>query len=242
MNASSKPPARRISSRSQRVAASAPAKASTAKSRKPAAAPPRRTQAERREEAERRLLEAALEVVARRGSERMTLGEVGEAAGYSRGLPALRFGSKAGLLRSLATYIGYRFAVRRGTQPKREPGLDALRGSVSFYFTRKEQRWSSTRALLVMMTEGFMDASELRRDMVAYNRTAVAWYENNIRIGIKRGEICNDLEPHSLAVLLLGAMRGAMMQWLLDPKIDLLQVRDRLLVIIDRCVAKAPAA
>jgi len=63
---------------------------------------PRRTQAARREEAERRLLEAALGVVARRGSVRMTLAEVGEAAGYSRGLPAHRFGSKAGLLRARA--------------------------------------------------------------------------------------------------------------------------------------------
>src|SRR5690606_32978246 len=78
-----------------------------------AAAPVRRrTQAERREEAEQRILEAALEIVARRGSVRMTLAEVGEAAGYSRGLPAQRFGNKAGLLRALAASIGTRFATQ----------------------------------------------------------------------------------------------------------------------------------
>ena len=58
-----------------------------------AATPTRRSHAERREEAERRLLEAAMEIVAKRGTVRMTLAEVGEAAGYSRGLPAHRFGN-----------------------------------------------------------------------------------------------------------------------------------------------------
>src|SRR5699024_4887137 len=70
----------------------------------PTARPRRRTQAERRQEAEKRLLDAALEVVARRGSVRMTLAEVGEVAGYSRGLAAHRFGNKAGLLRALVAH------------------------------------------------------------------------------------------------------------------------------------------
>ncbi|CAN0427695.1 unnamed protein product, partial [Phaeothamnion confervicola] len=69
----------------------------------------RRTQTERREEAERRLLDAALAIVARTGTVRLTLAEVGEAAGYSRGLPAHRFGSKAGLLRALVAHIHARF-------------------------------------------------------------------------------------------------------------------------------------
>ena len=47
----------------------------------------RRSQAQRRDEAERRLLSAAVRLVGERGLERITLAEVGEAAGYSRGLP-----------------------------------------------------------------------------------------------------------------------------------------------------------
>ena len=64
--------------------------------------PPRRSHAQRREESERRMLDAALAIVARRGTVRMTLAEVGEAAGYSRGLPAHHIGSKAGLVQALA--------------------------------------------------------------------------------------------------------------------------------------------
>lgn len=199
---------------------------------------PRRTQAERREEAERRLLEAALDVVARRGSVRMTLAEVGEAAGYSRGLPAHRFGSKAGLLRALAVHIGERFRKQRDAGRRREPGLDSIRGSVHVYFSRTEPGWTSTRALLVMMTEGFMEGSDLRENAMAYNRSALSFFEHHIRIGVESGEIPPGTDPKTTAVILLGAMRGVMLQWLSDPEIDLMKVRDQLLSIIDRVLTR----
>lgn len=202
------------------------------------AKPPRRTQAERREEAERRLLDAALLVVARRGSVRMTLAEVGEAAGYSRGLAAHRFGSKAGLLRALAGHIGELFRLQREAGPARAPGLDALRGIVSVYFGRTDQSWTTTRALLVMMTEGFMEGSELRENVMAYNRSALSFFEHHIRIGIESGEIAADADPKTTAVILLGALRGVMLQWLSDNEIDLMRVRDRMLAIVDRMLIR----
>ena len=200
--------------------------------------PRRRTQAERREEAERRILDAALQVVARRGSVRMTLAEVGEVAGYSRGLPAHRFGSKAGLLRALAAYIGERFREQREAGPPRKPGLDSIRRSINVYFSRTDQSWTSTRALLVMMTDGFMESSELRENMMAYNRSALSFFEQQIRLGVARGEIPPDADPKITAVILLGAMRGVMLQWLSDNEIDLLEVRDRLLAIVDQVLTR----
>lgn len=229
--------------------------------RKPPVAAERRSQTARREEAERRLLEAALDIVARRGSVRMTLAEVGEAAGYSRGLPAHRFGSKAGLVHALAGYIGERFGEQREQGPKPEPGLDAILGNLQFYFSlaRAPKRprataaaraggpatarpvaqpgdaFTATRALLVMMTESCMEPNTaLRAEVAAYNRTALAWFEQHIRIGIERGQIAADNDPAITAVILLGAMRGALLQWLVDDRIPLASVRDRLLVITER--------
>ena len=205
----------------------------------------RRSHAERREESERRLLEAALEIVAQRGSVRMTLAEVGESAGYSRGLPAHRFGSKAGLVHALAGYIGERFGQQREQGPKRAPGLDAILGNIHFYFSRKGGAWTATRALLVMMTESCMaPASDLRQEVADYNRQALAWFETHIRAGIARGEIAADTDPSTTAVILLGAMRGVMLQWLVDDHIKLAAVRDRLLQIVSqvlRPAAEAPA-
>ncbi len=197
--------------------------------------PARRTQAARREEAERRLLDAALKIVAERGTVRMTLAEVGEAAGYSRSLPAARFGSKAGLVHALAGYIGQRFGEQRQRGPAVAPGLAAITGNIHFYFARRGGAWTATRALLVMMTEACMAPDgALQREVAAYNRGALAWFEQHIRIGIDAGEIDAANDPAVTAVILLGAMRGVMLQWLVDDRIRLNAVRDRLLQIVQQ--------
>ena len=204
----------------------------------PSATPARRTQTQRREQAERRLLDAALATVARTGTVRLTLAAVGQAAGYSRGLATHRFGNKAGLLRALAADITARFEQQLRAAPRRRPGLDAIRGNIAVYFGRTDQQWTSTRALLVMMTEGFMDDGELRADMAAYNRQALVFFETQIGAGIASGEIAADVDPAAMAVLLLGALRGVMLQWLLDPSIALPQVRDSVLRMVDRTLAR----
>ena len=205
--------------------------------------PSRRSHAERRETAELRLLEAALVIVARRGVVRMTLAEVGEAAGYSRSLPAARFGSKAGLVHALAGYIGERFGQQRARGPANASGLDAIMGNIHFYFSRKGGAWTATRALLVMMNESCMSPADadLRREVAAYNRSALAWFEQHIRIGIERGQIAPDTDPAATAVILLGAMRGVMLQWLVDDRIKLAATRDALLRIAAQ-VLQAPAS
>ena len=200
----------------------------------------RKTHAQRREEAERRLLDAALTIVAQRGSVRMTLAEVGEAAGYSRGLAAHRFGNKAGLVQALAGYIGEQFGQQRARGPALQPGLEAIVGNIRFYFGRRGGAWVSTRAVLVLMTESCIEAQpELRPVVVAYNRSALAWFEHHIAAGIERGEIAADNDPAVTAVILLGAMRGVMLQWLVDPKLPVNAVRDRLLVLVQRVLQVA---
>ena len=214
-----------------RVAAAVPGRA---------AAPlqPRRTQAQRRAQAEQRLLDAALEIVARTGSVRMTLAQVGEAAGYSRGLAAHRFGSKAGLLRALAAHINARFVAQIPAASANLSGLAVIRRNIRVYFERTDRTWTTTRALLVMMTEGFMEGSAMRGDLAEYNRAALAALEKHIRIGIAAGEVRADVDPVTMPVILLGAMRGVMLQWLLDGDIDLLRVRDRMLELVDRTLAR----
>ncbi len=231
------------------AAAAAPARHARARGRAaaltagaPAERQPRRSHAERREEAERRLLDAALLVVARRGSVRMTLAEVGEAAGYSRGLAAHRFGSKAGLVHALAGYIGERFGQLRERAAAARPGLEAITGNVHFYLSRRGKGWTATRALLVMMAESSMEpSSELRREVAAHNRKAVAWFEHHIRIGIAQGEIAADTDPTTTAVILMGALRGVILQWLVDDTIPLAAVRDRLVQGVERALRRTAA-
>lgn len=65
------------------------------------ATPPRRTQAQRREESERLLLDAAARIIASEGYLAATLERVGTAAGFSRGLAGRKYGNKDGLIEAV---------------------------------------------------------------------------------------------------------------------------------------------
>ena len=70
----------------------------------------RRTQAERRAETERRLIEATMEIIARDGVRAVTMAAVGEAAGYSRGIVNHQFGTRDGLMTAVAKAAQARFS------------------------------------------------------------------------------------------------------------------------------------
>src|SRR5687768_176398 len=72
----------------------------------------RRTQIERRADAERRMLDAANALVAEKGLPALTLAAVGTAAGYSRGLPTHHFKTRARLLSALTESIARSYISR----------------------------------------------------------------------------------------------------------------------------------
>ncbi|VVM96543.1 hypothetical protein PS862_04490 [Pseudomonas fluorescens] len=204
----------------------------------------RRTQAERRGEAEQRLLLAARQIVARKGWVGMTLSEVGEEAGYSRGLATHHFGNKAGLLRALAGFVNASFmTLVQVESPKWRPGMDALKGFVSVYLGRNDGDWINTRALLALMSEAVTQDSETAQILAEYNRSVQQHLAQHIRCGIANGEIRASVQPLPGAMLILGAMRGAMLQFLLDPAgIDLAALHKQLLDFIGHAMAAVPSA
>jgi len=178
----------------------------------------RRTQVERRIEAEQCMLEAARQIVARKGWIGITLAEVGLQAGYSRGLAAHHFGTKAGLLRALAGFVNTRFMdVVEDKAPRRQPGLDTLLGYIDAYFLRDDAEWTNARALLALMAEGVTVESESAAILAEYNNSVRMTLAKQIEIGIANGEIHADNDPLTTATVLIGTMRGMILQLLLDP-------------------------
>ncbi|ARU06565.1 hypothetical protein CCO03_01275 [Comamonas serinivorans] len=177
------------------------------------------------------MLEAALALVAEKGTVRVTLAEIGERAGYSRGLPAHRFGSKARLLATLAAFIHERFGQQWMPQPA-EPGLPTIEAVIRAYFTRDASSLTTTRALIVMMAEGGLGDSELQPILADYNRKLHRYYVHHIERAQQAGQARADVDAHSLAVVLLSAFRGAMLQRLNDPDIQLDRVRDEVLALV----------
>jgi AcrR family transcriptional regulator len=198
----------------------------------------RRTQEQRREESEQRLLDAALTLVAEKGPARVTLAEIGERAGYSRGLPAHRFGSKAKLLAALAQHINDRFAQHRRAYPGAR-GLGKIEAVIRAYFTRNDPNWTTTRALIVLMAEGALCEPELQPILAEYNRDLHSYLAHHIEVAQQAGEARADVDAQMLAVVLLSVFRGAMLQRLNDPGIPIDRVRDEVLAMVrERLVVK----
>jgi AcrR family transcriptional regulator len=201
-------------------------------------APRRRTQQERREEAETRLLAAALTLLSRKGWVGMTLAEVGQAAGYSRGQAAHHFGSKGALLRALTLHINRSFAQEMQAAPTPPAGLQAVLGYVRVYLGRSDPKWTNTRTLLLLLAESLLENSETAEVVAAYNSEMFAWLEDNLRVGIARGEVRGDIDPALGAEFVVGAMRGLALQRLLQGQVaDIRGIRDQVVQLVEHTFA-----
>ena len=197
----------------------------------------RRTQAERRDEAEQRLLAAAVHLVAERGLERITLADVGVAAGYSRGLPAHYFGGKNGMVITLAAHLIDGFGRALDRVERHGPGLPRLLGTVAFYFDSARKDPLRTRALFVLMGDGLSNGL-IRDQLGELNARSAKAFEVNLRAAIEAGEARAAIDARSMGVLILAGLRGAVGQWLLAPgDIDLDAVRDAFVDALTRSLA-----
>lgn len=186
-----------------------------------------RTQAARREAAEQRLLDAAIRLIAERGIKGTTLGDVGEAAGYSSGLTAHHYKTKEGLLRAVTAEIHRRFRQSLAGVASSEAGLERLLATVDIYLAVKDSR--SARALALIQKEALTEQSEYRGVLRKFNRQSIDAIAAQIRAGIDKGEIHSNVNALAEATLILAALRGARTQWLqASDKVDLPKVAKEL--------------
>lgn len=191
------------------------------------AAPGRRTQAQRTALSESRILRAALRLIAKQGYSRTTLAEIGAAAGYSRGLVGHRFGSKEGLLRRLVERVGGRFvADQLSPALDGRVGLEALEVMADTYLDELVVREERLHALYVLMGEALGPVPEIRPVFAQFNASFRDIARTAIEAGVATGELRGGIDAAAEAVLFVGMLRGAAMQWVTDPGcFDLDQVR-----------------
>lgn len=176
--------------------------------------PARRTQEQRRAETERRVLDAAMALIARSGSRAVTLAEVGEAAGYSRGIVYHHFGSRERLLEAVVDE-----AQRFDVPAYQGDGLDHLVRIVEAYLRNVVRRTPSARAFLQLWGEAIAADPALaplfaRRD--ADFRQLLA---NVVRQGVADGSVRPDANPAAAAVLILALVRGTGLQLIAQPPV-----------------------
>ena len=179
----------------------------------------RRTQVERRDEAERRMLEAGARLVAERGLDRLTLAEVGTAAGYSRGLPAHHFGSKEKFRAALFRFVVDEYKSRIEVY-NREPGLAALIEMLSTFLVLATQDSIYLCATQIVLSDELVK-SEISSEIQSLRQEQVEGIESQIRQGIKKGEIRHNVDPRSASIVLIASACGVLNLALADRTIDI---------------------
>ena len=174
----------------------------------------RRTQDERRALAERRVVEAAVALIADHGSRSATLARVGEKAGYSRGIVTHHFGTRDGLLRRVVEY------ARQVDVPEYDgDGLRQLTGTVESYLCNIVERKSSARAFLRMWSEAIASDPVLEPvfgEQDAHLRKLLA---DILRAGVADGSVGSEVDAAAGAVFVAACLRGIGMQLIATPAV-----------------------
>lgn len=201
-------------------------------------------QIERRALSEGRIIASALKIIAEKGVQGMTLADAGERAGYSRGLPAHLFGSRAELMRRCALSLSEE--VWRETMPvlPADGSFEAIEGAIKAWIDLVQSRPAFARAYYLMAAESLRDVgqpepfAQVVRDFSNRGQTRFAAI---IGEGVKTGEFTSKVDAEEQSWLIHATLRGIGMQWLLRPDlIDLSALGSALLAklrreIVDTC-------
>lgn len=178
--------------------------------------PRRRAQAERRAQSDRRMIRAAQELIAKKGASGISMAEIGTAAGYSRGLPAERFGSKVALLQAVIDYSDHWFNEKLAAALDGRQGLDAIRIRINTHLQGVRETSTATLVLYQLSMESFSTLPELRPRIAALGRAYRDGFKQHLAEAKALGEVRDDMDADQTAVLIVGAMRGVAMQVLID--------------------------
>ncbi len=190
-------------------------------------APARRTQAQRRRESKRRMLQAAAELIAEQGFSGTRLDEIGVRAGYSRGLVSHKFGSKEGLAQAFIQQVSrqvFRYTIDPAVSGR--TGLDAVLSLADRYLAGLEDYLPHTRALYILMFESLGQLPAIRPAVKSLTDNFTDLMRELLANGQTSGEIRADINPQSMAIHIVCLLRGITQTWLLsDEALDIAAAR-----------------
>lgn len=202
---------------------------------------PRRRQAERRLEAERKLLLAAAELIGEVGPTRMTLVDIGTRAGYSRGLATHHFGSKTALVRKILDVVTDEFHRDLAQQESTMTAHERIREIVDNYYRSLGKGDPMIRARVALWAAAAVGGTDIDRSHVTaaeerFRREIKTW----VGRGLQAGEIPAGIDVDSFTTVLIGMLRGVAVQYLLDGSVDLDRAAVETLAFVDGRLTPRP--
>jgi len=166
-----------------------------------------------------RLIDAAAELIAEGGYERMTLVAIGERAGYSHGLVTARFGSKEGLLWALVEKMvdDWRESMLRPTLAGKI-GREAVQVMIETLRTSWTRHPARMRTFYILIFQALLPMPTLQERMAELHRD----FREKLREDFDKAIAARMLDPATdaglAARLIIGGLRGAIYQAMLDPR------------------------
>lgn len=180
--------------------------------------PTRRKQQDRTSESARRLLDAAVALIAEKGYGNTTAAEIGERAGYSRSMVRVRYGSKAQLLESL---LETEFKAKLlGPPEPGDAGIDDALAPLNLMRDKADDSPEVLRAFFVVCFETVGPIS----DLAPWMREWLLEYQSRVAGALRRGQsdgsVRPDLDVDSEARSLITYGAGLGFMWTLALNID----------------------
>ncbi len=178
----------------------------------------RLSQAERTQLSDARMLSSAVSLIVEKGPEVLSLKEVGELAGYSRGLAGYRFGNKAGLFDFVIHTIGEQWLQQLKTATEGKTGYEAIAAATDAHYEMCKEAPDNLAAFYILWFGAIGPQSEVRSVIAAIherrNKDVVRW----IRNGIEDGSLPPHVDPEAIAGQFSASIVGILYQWLLTPE------------------------
>jgi len=193
-----------------------------------------KTQVQRKEEAVRKILDAAIELIAQRGVKDLTMAEIGIHAGYSRGLPHQHFGSKENLIQAVLQSIIEKFSQRRKTKKHAADGVESIKSLFSTYLDRDPAAWQISKAFIILISDASLAGGPHRDFINRLHKKNVAFIVKHLQIARQGRTQPGDIKDHTLAVILMSSMRGLALQALTDSEMNFKEVETAMNRILDK--------
>jgi len=173
--------------------------------------------AQRTEASDASMLETAVRLITEQGTTNTTLKDVGELAGYSRGLAGYRFGNKAGLFEFVFRSVAAQWLESLTAATAGKVGYEAIVAAIDahyqycadtpFYFSAFYTLWFESIGPESVLQDVVSNIHQRRA------RDVAAWIE----AGIQESTIDAGVDANEVANFFCAMIVGIVYQWLLNP-------------------------
>jgi AcrR family transcriptional regulator len=162
------------------------------------------------------MLRAAMSIIAQKGAGGAALAEIGVAAGFSRGLPAERFGTKFALMNALMDFMEGWFAERLRVALDDKTGLAAVHARIDAHVGSACASPVATAALYSLFVESLYAIPELQPRTRAISASFLDGFRKHLEQARRSGELREGVNCSKMANILVGMLRGLIIQSLLE--------------------------